>query len=577
MLRQQSPLYSCPPEIWTEILDFACLDDGFTIRSLCQVSPFIRARSIGHLHCSILIESTYQLFKFDEELSRLESTCNGAKKPLRTRFLCIALPTPMDEEAYVPSSEVGPDDEYQPSESDSDEADETASVSSGSDASSTSYEYEDLQEGEIEELVVEIGDIRKDTEENPAVPLAIGDFAQLERSRAPEDQRQYLVYKALRRLLEACSETLETFALLFIPCVVLPHDTFIPALPRLQSLWIGMGKGTNLFHNYPDDRGSSAAPALFPSLRRLSMDTNIMYISWFEDILQSVPNPSAVAFMGDERLKGGLKKKSIEPEQWIDLSTPDREDAVDFMITHWWEGVCGNDVRNIQGCQWELLERLWPRKAEGEEHRLTQLGDTDTSCFQVERIDFRVPRLAFIQGSEYFVEKHCLSSRSKEFEDRVYLDDVTPKEFLLFLKMLYPLSTGRTFSRMEWVDILNLSTMWHFSDIRDRAIQHLDNLMPFPPRERVWVGRKGYVPRWVLSAYVEYIQGELPTDPGIGLKAMKMLNDLRDRLKSEWQINGYDADAVEGEVRWEFAQELSRLEYQAGKRLRGAWDEDESD
>ncbi|KAF6747354.1 hypothetical protein DFP72DRAFT_608343 [Ephemerocybe angulata] len=570
MLGQRSPLYSCPPEIWTEILDFASLDDGFTIRSLCQVSPFIRARSIGHLHSSVLIESSSQLLKFDEELSRLESTCVGGKKPLRTRFLCIVLPAPMDEEAYVPSSEVGPEDEYQPSEPDSDEADETNSVSSESDAS-TSYEYEDLQEGEIEELVVEIGDIRKDTEENPARPLAIGDFTQLERSQAPKDQRQYLVYKALRRLLEACSETLETFALLFIPCVVLPHDTFIPALPRLQSLWIGMGKGTNLFHNYPDDRGSSAPPALFPSLRRLTLDTTLD-VTWFEDLLQSVPNPSAVAFMGDERLKGyrGLKAKSIEPEQWIDLSTPDREDAVDFMITHWWEDVCGNDVSYIEG--WELLERLWSRKAEREEHRLAQLGDTDMTCFNVKRIDFRVPRLAFIQGSEYFVEKHCLSSRSKEFQDHVHLDDVTPNDFLLFLKMLYPLSTGPTFSRMEWVAILYLSTMWHFSDIRDRAIQHLDNLMPFPPRERVWVGRKGYVPRWVLSAYVEYIQGELSIGSDIGRKAKETLDELRDRLQDEWEINGYDPEAVEGEVRREFAQELSRLEYQKGKTLRGASD-----
>ncbi|KAF6747367.1 hypothetical protein DFP72DRAFT_608905 [Ephemerocybe angulata] len=170
--------------------------------------------------------------------------------------------------------------------------------------------------------------------------------------------------------------------------------------------------------------------------------------------------------------------------------------------------------------------------------------------FLVEGKLFRVSQYQFISGSRYFSEKYGLSNTADDDgpESVVQLPNVvSAAQFRVFLKMLFPVhttSTTSSFTKDEWLTILELSVLWHFHDLRKLAIQHLDgNLTDV---ELIKVGRAAYVPQWVLAGYKALVvrQGIITEDEGdeIGNRTVNTLwiirylvehRDLEGDLKKE--------------------------------------------
>lgn len=103
-----------PPEIWSNIFDSACTDDGFTARSLSLVSRHIRAVSQDHRYLIINISSTRQMIALENQLFQSGVI---SERTLKSRFICITFPVDVVTEAYPEEPGM-----WEP-ESDSDDSD----------------------------------------------------------------------------------------------------------------------------------------------------------------------------------------------------------------------------------------------------------------------------------------------------------------------------------------------------------------------------------------------------------------------------------------------------------------------
>ncbi|KAF5317387.1 hypothetical protein D9611_003708 [Ephemerocybe angulata] len=182
--------------------------------------------------------------------------------------------------------------------------------------------------------------------------------------------------------------------------------------------------------------------------------------------------------------------------------------------------------------------------------------------FLVEGKLFRVSQYQFITGSQYFTEKYGLSTIADNDgpESVVQLPDVvSAAQFRVFLKMLFPVhttSTTSSFTKDEWLTILELSVLWHFHDLRKLAIQHLDGTLG--AIELVKVGRAAYVPRWVLAGYKALVirQGIITEDEGdkIGNRTVNTLWIIR------YLVEHHDLEGgVEKELEARFSGEFAIL------------------
>ncbi|KAJ2924522.1 hypothetical protein H1R20_g12546, partial [Candolleomyces eurysporus] len=117
----------------------------------------------------------------------------------------------------------------------------------------------------------------------------------------------------------------------------------------------------------------------------------------------------------------------------------------------------------------------------------------DTVKFLVEGHIFKVPRYQFVIGSTYFTEK----LGSTELGDHesiaapVTLEEATASQFRVFLKLLFPIHTTSTtlsFTKDEWLVILELSTLWHFHGFRKLAKEHLEPQLD-DPIEQIILGQ----------------------------------------------------------------------------------------
>lgn len=342
-IQRQSPIELCPPEVWTQILDIACLDEGFTARSLSEVSRRIRVASAGYLYSSLKIESIPQLLKLEEQLLGPEDG-GVPNTSLETRFLCIVLPTTiLNIETRL--AELGDDEisEYDPDGS------ETASTSSSKDSNASAlYDAKSLEEQEAAELALEVVGLREDLQKDPW--YTISGYTDLVDSWPHlMDQHLCRVYKAIRRLLEACSTALEVLTLYHYPGPHLPHDMYMPRLPRLRHLSIGFPPSNRTYlkmtrNLQPDYRTSP----LFPSLRVLHLASKNFSIDWLIHLIKTIPNSADVAIVGDmitRRYWMAFSSNSEEPQQhtWkLILPSPSTEDVLlDFMRAVWLENIGG--------------------------------------------------------------------------------------------------------------------------------------------------------------------------------------------------------------------------------------------
>ncbi|TEB34025.1 hypothetical protein FA13DRAFT_1729486 [Coprinellus micaceus] len=302
---------SLPPEIWSFIFDVACLDDGFTARSLSLVSRDLHALSEGHRYYTIKISSSSQMVALERQLS--ESGVIAARG-LKTRFVSVTFPV----------------------------------HSAGQEA-----------------LSIEIADIERDEKENewkPAITTSVEDLNY--DSKHSVVKFHYLVYGAMRRLLEACSNTLEVLSIYQNPAFLIQFDVLVPPLPRLQHLSIGLSP-----------RGSWATmgdphPMHYPSLQVLRLMGWPLPGGWWKRITQSIPDSSDVKIISVLRLYRSLgycdKKKGYHT--WKFVKENFDEAALPGLLEKWWvedvnggNGIPGKeelDERHGNGYQYEADDDL---------------------------------------------------------------------------------------------------------------------------------------------------------------------------------------------------------------------------
>ncbi|KAF5317381.1 hypothetical protein D9611_003705 [Ephemerocybe angulata] len=186
---------------------------------------------------------------------------------------------------------------------------------------------------------------------------------------------------------------------------------------------------------------------------------------------------------------------------------------------------------------------------------------SDNVRFLVQGTLFRVSRHQFTIGSKYFSEKYHLGGGDDEgTTEIVHLDGVTAAQFRVFLRIVFPshtTSTTTSFTKEEWLTILELSVRWHFHDFRKIAIQHLDGTLT--DIELIKFGRASYVHRWLLSGYQSLVQRE-------GIITVDEADEIGNRTVNTLWIVRYLMDrktldgAIENELAWRFSDEITMLE-----------------
>ncbi|KAI0295262.1 hypothetical protein BC826DRAFT_1009143 [Russula brevipes] len=169
--------------------------------------------------------------------------------------------------------------------------------------------------------------------------------------------------------------------------------------------------------------------------------------------------------------------------------------------------------------------------------RLSQSSDESTNTntprskvvgpppVQHDRFFFDEGNVTFlVDGVLYRVHGYFFCRDSKEFRDRlsglstqqassstpiIPLEGVKSVDFDAFLSVLYPLNFNtveeRTFE--EWSSILDLSTRWGFTSIRDLAVRCMK---PPSPLKQLLLARKCSVEEWRLPALVELCKNPKP-------------------------------------------------------------------
>ncbi|KAH6885496.1 hypothetical protein BKA70DRAFT_1410548 [Coprinopsis sp. MPI-PUGE-AT-0042] len=129
----------------------------------------------------------------------------------------------------------------------------------------------------------------------------------------------------------------------------------------------------------------------------------------------------------------------------------------------------------------------------------------DPVVFLVEGLLFKVPKDRLSHGSDYFSKQyleHNLSGGPIQL-------DVTAEEFRVFLQVLYPRPFHRRMdlTKVNWISLLKLSTLWHFNGLRGVAITRLE-AQQLQPAEKVSLGKQYYVSRWVITGYDALVRNE---------------------------------------------------------------------
>ncbi|RXW11413.1 hypothetical protein EST38_g14443 [Candolleomyces aberdarensis] len=225
---------------------------------------------------------------------------------LKTRFLCITLPTSFFAEAYPDetfvSERIPGDTPYRPWEdgTDSDGSWHTADFSDVESDDGASSHHEQDEQSLREELESELADITNDPACKDIRSATMSDLSDLLiYSNYSLDLFVHRVYSTLRRLLDACAGTLEVLSLYFNPWKFIPPNLFIPPLPKLQRLSIYIREAKEwTYTKHTPQPGLSRPPLLFPSLNVLRMVDSFFKFTrfgglkahWWADIVKSCPD-----------------------------------------------------------------------------------------------------------------------------------------------------------------------------------------------------------------------------------------------------------------------------------------------
>lgn len=156
--------------------------------------------------------------------------------------------------------------------------------------------------------------------------------------------------------------------------------------------------------------------------------------------------------------------------------------------------------------------------------------------FLLDDVLYRVHRYFFCRDSKVFKTRLSrLSTQEDSSPLIVSIEDVKPKDFDAFLSVLYPLdfnaSDGYSFEKLT--SILDLSTRWGFTSIRDMAIRCLK---PPTAHQRLILGRKYGVDQWILPALQELCERPEPLTPDearlMGLEDVILVGSVREKVRT---------------------------------------------
>jgi len=166
----------------------------------------------------------------------------------------------------------------------------------------------------------------------------------------------------------------------------------------------------------------------------------------------------------------------------------------------------------------------------------------DLIVFQVEDTLFKLPKIYF-RNSSVFATIFTLPSGSEQDVEGTdakpfVLHGINPVDFESLLKVMYPLSLNIVqLTQQEWISVLKLSTMWEFTELRERAKQELlKQEMKMGTVEKIECGRKYEIKEWVLEGYITLLRRpEIASDEEaerLGWKTVAKLYRLRDACLS---------------------------------------------
>ena len=119
-----------------------------------------------------------------------------------------------------------------------------------------------------------------------------------------------------------------------------------------------------------------------------------------------------------------------------------------------------------------------------------------------------------------------------------------------------------------WSAALNLSTMWEFQEIRDKAIKELDGMLRTLPIQKISKGIEYHVQRWLLDGYGELIrrEGRLSEAEAreLGFETAWRIGQVREEttVKSGYNYGHHrDFGNLEAQIRTTFGDQLKDAEY----------------
>ncbi|KAH9976100.1 hypothetical protein BGW80DRAFT_1157200, partial [Lactifluus volemus] len=163
--------------------------------------------------------------------------------------------------------------------------------------------------------------------------------------------------------------------------------------------------------------------------------------------------------------------------------------------------------------------------------------DDGNITFLVGGFLYRVHRYFFCRDSSEFKERLSRLSNQKGPSPHpvISLNDVKSADFDAFLSVLYPpnFNMSQKHSFKEWSSILDLSTRWGFTSIRELAIRCLE---PPSAHHRLLLARKYGVDQWVLPALSELCERPQPLNVDearfMDFEDIVLVGSVRERVRS---------------------------------------------
>ena len=304
-----------PPELWHKIFECTCTCDADnnndhgenkyrfdcpTSRTLANTSSKLWQLSQPHRFHSIAIRGWKQLLAFEELYNSARTDSDERSDGQSQRkyessivYLHVELPQlwndvyPPTDDDHDDGSETGSEDTFAVGSSDSegsgedDDSDESSDVEDQELAEERAYEFTEMTDADWAEVSEDLTALAEEKQQGEAGGCFDKTYNAhelsflLASSSTPLARMEFVVYSALRRLLEACAPTLKVLSLSWNPISTFFIEAVFPLLPQLRVLRWDRDKSdySPLCGNLSVKR-RAPAPHVFPALHHLDIKSN---------------------------------------------------------------------------------------------------------------------------------------------------------------------------------------------------------------------------------------------------------------------------------------------------------------